>query len=181
MLKRQEARDFKKYFVMAFFALALASFTGGTYHGFVDTLPELVAQLLWKATLLAVGVTNFSLAMGYTNFSLKKLKLPHLVIITKLIVYSTISLLTDDFDIVLFDTGPVFIYIVLLQYRNYKSKRIASIKWELIALILGILTMIVYLTKFGLHEYFTSDDIGHIILIGMVYALYRSIIPIITD
>ncbi len=166
---------------MAFFALALASFVGGTYHGLVDSLPELVAQVLWKITLLVIGTTNFSLAMGYTGFSLTRIKIPHIVIITKLVIYSTICLFTDNFDIVLFDTGPVFFYIVFLQYRNYKNNRLRSLKWELTALILGIITMIVYLTKFGLHEYFTSDDIGHIILIGMVYALYKSIIQILAE
>ena len=74
--KRQEEREFKTYFVIAFFALALASFLGGTYHGLLNSLPDILVTILWKLTLLSVGITNFSLAMGYTGFSLDKSKIP---------------------------------------------------------------------------------------------------------
>ena len=49
---------FARFWALAFLALALAAFLGGTWHGFWQN------DLLWKATTLSVGVASFGMVVG---------------------------------------------------------------------------------------------------------------------
>ena len=45
----------QRFWAVAFAALAVGAFLGGTWHGFVRS------DVLWKATVLSVGVASFGM------------------------------------------------------------------------------------------------------------------------
>jgi hypothetical protein len=53
---RRRAPSLETRFAVFFGATALAALAGGTFHGFVADEPRLVGTVLWRVTLLAVGL-----------------------------------------------------------------------------------------------------------------------------
>ena len=60
LAKHRESQSSRTLWALAFAALALAAFLGGTWHGFVQ------GDLLWKATVLAAGTASFAMLAGST-------------------------------------------------------------------------------------------------------------------
>src|SRR5215210_2621742 len=78
---------------LAFVALAVAAFLGGTWHGLWQS------DLLWKATTLSVGVASFGMVAG-SAFLATKGALKHLLVafaVLKWLAYTVWMLGHDDF------------------------------------------------------------------------------------
>ena len=50
-----------QWWAFAWLAAAVASYAGGTYHGFQHALEPAVAAVLWKVTTISMGVASFFL------------------------------------------------------------------------------------------------------------------------
>ena len=59
----------RRLWAIALMALACAAALGGTYHGFAPLLGQGVLQLLWKATVLTIGLSAFCMFAGSTKAS----------------------------------------------------------------------------------------------------------------
>jgi hypothetical protein len=53
-------REIRQFFAVFFAFTALASLTGGTYHGFFSSFSSTAAGLLWSTTVVALGVVAFA-------------------------------------------------------------------------------------------------------------------------
>src|SRR5438445_647764 len=60
----REGQASRTFWAIAFAALALGAFAGGTYHGFRATLPAPVLLAVWKATVLAIGAGAAAMIVG---------------------------------------------------------------------------------------------------------------------
>ena len=64
LFRAREGQTSRKYWALAFATLALGSALGGTYHGFASRLDDSTHHLLWKATVLTIGVASFGMTVG---------------------------------------------------------------------------------------------------------------------
>ena len=100
----------------ALIGTALASYLGGTYHGFQHMLSVSVAAVLWTATTLAMGAASFFLlAAAFTAaFSGQDRRWLIGAAALKLAIYSAWMLGHDEFRFVIYDYGSTLAILLLL-------------------------------------------------------------------
>ena len=62
LLRRKTCRrpDMRSYMMLFFASVSAASFCGGTYHGFFLDEPSPGSKIIWRATLISMGLTALS-------------------------------------------------------------------------------------------------------------------------
>jgi hypothetical protein len=131
---------------LAFAALALGAFLGGTWHSFFNN------AFLWKSTALAVGVASFAMLAGsaFAVLSGKPRTLVLAFALAKLFVYS----------------GLAFAAVALL--RLWKLNR-----WILAGVAVSLAAALAQASGFAPHRRFNHNDLYHVIQIAAMALLYR--------
>lgn len=157
LLREKERSRF--FWGIAFAALAAGAFLGGTWHGFVRS------DLLWKATVLSVGVTSFGMVAGSAFATVKSSALPVLAGI-KLVAYIGWMLFHDEFVYVVLDTGSALLVVAALHLWKWNGRILAGVG-------LSVIAGMVQASGFVLHEHFNHNDLYHLIQIAGVVFLYQ--------
>lgn len=152
----------RRLWAVAFAALAAGAFFGGTWHGFVQS------HLLWKATVLSVGVASFGMVAGsaYAVFRARARTLVVTAALAKLLVYSGWMLLHDQFIYVVIDTAIAFIVVAALHLWKWNGPMLAGVA-------LSVVAGLVQASGFRLHEHFNHNDLYHAIQIVALVLLYQ--------
>ena len=158
----KEPQKARRWWALAFAALAAGAVLGGTWHGFLR------ADLLWKATTLSVGVASFGMVAGSAHavFSGTARTLILTAALAKLLVYSGWMLFHDRFLYVVIDTGIAFIVVAALHLWKRNGPILAGVAVSVVA---GL----VQASGFKLHEHFNHNDLYHVIQIAAMWLLYR--------
>lgn len=152
----------RRLWALAFAALAAGAFLGGTWHGLVQS------RLLWKATVLSVGVASFGMVAGsaYAVFSARRRTLVVTAALAKLLVYSGWMLFHDQFIYVVIDTAIAFIVVAALHLWKWNGPILAGVA-------LSVVAGLVQASGFTLHEHFNHNDLYHAIQIVAVVLLHH--------
>jgi hypothetical protein len=171
----REGRTARRMWAVAFGALALAALAGGTHHGFALLLPETVLFLLWKVTVLCVGIASFSMLYGSatatTAGSVRRLLL--VLASAKLALYSLWMLGHDDFIFVIADTGTAMAGIAALHLWRLLRSRDGASRWILGAVGISTLAAAVQASGYALHQHFNHNDLYHVIQIVAMILFYN--------
>ena len=143
----------------AFVALAVGAFLGGTWHGYLQS------DLLWKATVLCVGVASFCMVAGTARATLPGNVLQLLAAI-KLALYSGWMLLHDDFIYVVIDSGTAFAVVAALHLWRFNG-------WILAGVAVSVLAAAVQASGIALHRHFNHNDLYHVVQMAAMVLLYR--------
>lgn len=175
LLKVREAHTARLLWAVAFTALAAAAAVGGTYHGFAPLLPDGVVYLLWKVTVLAVGIASFSMfsgsVMATTADGVRKLLLA--IAVAKLTLYAVWMLGHDDFLFVIVDTGTAMAGVAALHGWSAAHDGDSASLWMLVAVGVSALAAAVQASGFALHQHFNHNDLYHVIQIVAMTLFYK--------
>lgn len=164
----------RSFWALAFAALALAAALGGTFHGFFGTLSEGARYLLWKTTVLAVGVASFGMLAGsafaVTAGGMRRV-LPVLAA-AKLVIYSVWMLSHDQFIYVVADTGLAMAGVAALHGWSAMRSRDRASPWMLGGVALSIVAAAVQASGYALHANFNHNDIYHVFQIAAMWLFY---------
>jgi hypothetical protein len=154
-----------KLWTLAFLALSIAAFLGGTWHGFWQS------DALWKATTLAVGVATFGMVAGSALATTSGTLLRFLVALAsvKLALYTVWMLRHDDFMWVVVDTGVALILVGALYVWRFNG-------WMLAGVGASVLAGVVQASGFSPHAHFNHNDLYHMIQIAAMVAFYKGLI-----
>jgi hypothetical protein len=160
--RNSQAQSSRFCWRMAFLALAFGAFLGGTWHGVVQN------DLLWKVTVLCVGLASFFMVAGSAAATLTGVTLKAVLglALAKLLAYSVWMLLRDDFIFVVIDTGIAFAVVAGLHLWRFNG-------WMLAGVALSVVAGLVQASGFALHRHFNHNDLYHVIQIGAMFLLYR--------
>jgi hypothetical protein len=163
LLFRDSGREkSRKCWAVAFAALALGAFLGGTWHGFLQN------PVLWKATVLAVGVASFGMLAGSACAVLSGT--PRTVVLAvaaaKLAVFCVWIAGRDDFIVVVIDTGIAFLALAALHLWRRNG-------WILAGVAVSVVAALVQASGLALHAHFNHNDLYHVIQVGAMLLLYR--------
>ena len=67
LLRRQDASAARRWFTVFFVFIGIAAALGGTVHGFVSDASTEAYAILWRATLISIGVVAVAAAMAAAN------------------------------------------------------------------------------------------------------------------
>ena len=162
LFKHAENQKSRTFWAIAFAALAVAAFLGGTWHGFVQN------HVLWKATLLTAGVASCAMVVG-AAFAALSGAVRHILIWVaggKLLAYADWMLRHDEFIYVVIDTGIAFAVVAALHLWRFNG-------WLLAGVAVSVAAALVQASGFALHPHFNHNDLYHVIQIAAMALFYR--------
>jgi hypothetical protein len=159
----------------AFAATALASFAGGTYHGFVQMLPPATARLLWKLTIFSTGVGSACLLAAAVSagtagwFQRVWLTLT----VAKLVAYVWWMSSHDDFIYVIYDYGSALVLTLAVVWLSQAAAAAAAAPWLTAGVAVSVVAGAIQAFKVAPHPHFNHNDLFHVVQMGALYLLYR--------
>jgi hypothetical protein len=156
-------------------ALAVASFAGGTVHGFSLVLGEIVLQGLWKGTAFAIGLASCCFLAGTMIASVAQPLRRWLVglPILQLAGYAVWMVTHDEFRYVIYNYGMTLAVVLLVQIYQGVVRNAPSASWIVAGILVSFLAALVQQSGLALHPSFNHNDLYHVVqMVGMVL-LYR--------
>ncbi|HEX7220587.1 MAG TPA: hypothetical protein VF280_15365 [Burkholderiales bacterium] len=162
LLYRRSFHRAVRWWAYAFMALAAGAFLGGTWHGFLQN------DLLWKATVLSVGVASFAMVAGSSFAALGGRARDAVLWLAglKLIAYWWWMLGRDDFIYVVIDTGIAFGAVAAMHLWRFNG-------WILAGVAVSVAAAAVQASGFAPHPSFNHNDLYHVIQLAAMLLLYR--------
>ena len=140
--------QYSGFWALAFIALGVAAFLGGTWHGFWQ------GDVLWKATTLSVGVASFSMVVGTARATTVGRSQRLLVgfATAKLVAYTAWVFFHDGFIWVVVDSGAAILAVGLLRLRVFNG-------WMLTGVAASVLAGLAQASGVALHAHFNHNDL----------------------
>lgn len=164
-----------RLWAFALMAAAMASYVGGTYHGFRHVLDPHVAVVLWKVTTISMGIASFFLLTAAIRaaFSGRDGRWFIAAASLKLAIYIVWMLGHDEFKYVIYDYGST-LAILLLLVASEKTHGIAGHRVYIASgILVSIAAAAFQQSGFRLHDHFNHNDLMHVIQMGGVWLLYK--------
>ena len=151
----------RSWWALAFFALALAAFLGGTWHGFLQS------DALWKATVIAAGVASFGMTVGAGNETAFG-KIFLFAALLKLLAYSFWMLTHDEFIWVVADSGSALAIVAAVYLWRFNG-------WVLAGVAVAVAGGLVQASGFALHAHFNHNDLYHVLQTAAIVLFYKGL------
>ncbi len=144
----------QRMWALAFLFTGFAAIVGGIFHGYGDRTP-----MLWKATVMSVGVASFFLLAGTS----RRLAI---VATVKLVVYLSWMITHDAFIYVIADYGLTLLLVAIV----HPAKR-----WVLASIATSIAGALVQQFEISIDaRWFDFNDLYHVIQMVALWMLYRA-------
>lgn len=164
----------------AFVFLALASFLGGTYHGFQAVLPPPFSDFLWRAVLATAALTSlFLLLAGAGQFCTAGGTGWHRFAWLKALVVLVASQVWPVFLVVLADTAVSLLAVTIVMARGWDQGGRARTRF-LAGVGLFVAGGVVQAAGLAPHPAFNHNDLFHVMQIlgnWMFYLCAREALP----
>lgn len=170
----REAEMARKLWGAFFLATAVAAITGGTYHGFRESFSTIQLAILWKTTVMAIGVASFLvlIAIARARFSGVLRVVLILVASGKLAFYLVWMSAHDDFLYVILDYAPAMLFVLVVEgWLAVNGER--SSRWITAGIAVSFIAAGIQASGFSLHRSFNHNDLYHVVQIAGLYLLYR--------
>jgi hypothetical protein len=157
------------------FATALAAITGGTYHGFSAHLSPLLLAILWKITVMAIGVASFLvlIAIAQARFLGTVRNVVIAAGVVKLLLYLLWMSVHDDFIWVILDYAPTMLVVLVVEAWFAAARGYRSSRWIVAGIVVSFIAAAIQASGFSLHIHFNHNDLYHVVQIVALYLLYR--------
>lgn len=153
----------------AFFAIATAALTGGTFHGF-HGMPSLIRSALWKITVFSIGLSCLLMLSG-TVFasSLSSQKWIYALILLNFLGFAGWMIFRSEYKYVVFNSLiAMFGVLALLIYYQPPGT-----KWILLGVLVSFGAAGIQRSGLSLHKHFNHNDLYHMIQMSAMYLFYR--------
>ena len=167
VLRTAGGQDARRWWGVAFIALALGAALGGTHHGFR-------LEVLWKPTVLVLGVASAAMVAGSalaTAPGMWRLALIALAA-AKLALYWAWVWRDDRFIWVLADTGSGFALVALLHLAAWRRP---GSRWIVAGVAVSIAAAAVQASGLDLHRHFNHNDLYHLVQLVALLLYYRGV------
>jgi hypothetical protein len=167
IFRRSEGQNARRWWGIAFVALALGAALGGTYHGFD-------IEALWKPTVWLVGLASAAMLAGSAFATTAGAARRGLVALAaaKLVAFWFWTWRDDRFVWVVADTAGAFALVAALHIWRWREP---GSRWILAGVGVSIAAAAVQASGLDLHRHFNHNDLYHLIQIAAMAAYYRGV------
>jgi hypothetical protein len=156
-------------------AVAVASFAGGTYHGFGRVMAAPATSIVWKLTTMSMGVASFLLLAAAIQASFYGRLRGWLLAVAaaKLLIYLLWMMSHDGFVWVILDYGSTLLIVLALAVSGRTHGAGAHRTYVAAGILVSIAAAAVQQSGFRLHQHFNHNDLMHVIQMGGVWLLFE--------
>src|SRR5688572_22477012 len=156
-------------------AVALASYAGGTFHGFQHALSLRAAAILWRATTINMGMASFLLlaAAFSAAFSGQDRRWLIAAAFLKLAIYVAWMLGHDEFRFVIYDYGSTLAILLLLIAAERTHGVHGHRAYIASGILVSIAAAVVQQSGIRLHQHFNHNDLMHVVQMGGMWLFYK--------
>lgn len=173
-LRRRSGRadHSKRWWAAALGFTAGSALAGGTYHGFGPELPTLLADLLWRATLLLISLAGAAMlfAFAWERAQAGRRRLWTGVAVAKLGLFASLILIKGEFVVAIVDYGLAMLVLAiaaLIQRPSWRAPLLTGIA-------LSILAAAIQQAGWGISERFNHNDLYHLVQGFALVFFYRA-------
>jgi hypothetical protein len=167
----------RSWFAVYFLAASVASACGGTVHGFLNEEQTGVYAILWRATLLAVGVA----ALANWAIGAKLLCSHHaaqwiiLAAGVQLAAYVvTIVFVSQDFSVAIADNLPAVVFLIVALLLTYRRQPRAGLLVAAGGMSLTLVASALQQLEIGIHrQHFNHNAVFHVVQAVALFMLFR--------
>lgn len=167
--------DLATYLIITFAGFALASFLGGTTHGFFNTLDSVLHTPLWWATLVFIGITATGFALsGLVLIGARAFQYGRKAVLTALVVYFVVTVFHQAFLVaIIFYVPATLLCLVGLITANRRCPG-RGISPGIAGLLISLIAPIIQQLQLSVHpEYFTYNAVYHVVLMLALFLFYK--------
>lgn len=184
LLARRASGGFlRAAFVVLFASVALASFTGGTVHGFFPEVSSAGNRLLWPLTLLAIGVTAAAMLAIAAHLGLGRARGPMAAWLAGAlwVAYALVVVRGNrEFYVAIAAYLPAMLLFMAVLARRWLQRRTPGVSAGLAGMLLALFGAVGQQAGIGLHPvYFDHNTVYHLVQAVALYLLYRCGIELI--
>jgi hypothetical protein len=169
-LHKQTTRwhKFRTLWTIFFASIAIASLAGGTVHGFFLDESTLGYQILWPATLLAIGVTA---ASAWILTGLLLAKSPSIVqkwgIFASIVffIYAAVVIFySHHFVVVIINYIPAMLALLAASVHRFMKTRASSFLFVIGGLLVSFVAAYIQQARIAFHpEFFNHNSTYHLV------------------
>ncbi len=137
-------------------------------------LGETTRFLLWKATVLAIGIAAAEMIIGAAAAMagpVPRLWLTRFAILA-FALYAAWMLWHNAYVFVVIDTSVAMLIVAVLHGRNAQARQAPGSRWMLGAVAMSAVAAGVQAGHLALHEHFNHNDLYHVLQMGAMAMFY---------
>jgi Family of unknown function (DUF6962) len=161
------ATPLRPRFALLFAAISIATFTGGTVHGFFPDPETLGYRILWTATLIAAGLAAFATwAIGARLWLSEKAERRLFTLaLTEFLAYAaTVLFVSQEFWIAIVNYLPPTLFLLIVFYELHRHMKIRELQVGTIGWVLTFVAAAVQQGRIALDPvYFNHNSLYHVI------------------
>lgn len=170
--------DLQRWFVVFFMATGMASVLGGTVHGFFVAQPSRAGRVLWRATLISIGIAAASGWMIGTALLWRDahLNLIFWIVAAQLIGYAMVVVaINDAFWVAMVNYLPSTTFLIVAYSTTYRASPNGALTVGLAGLALTLVAGLVQRMRIALHPiYFNHNAVFHVLHGVSLFLIFSS-------
>lgn len=165
----------RRLWAAALVAVAVSAFAGGTFHGFAPLLGGPAAGLLWKFTVITIGVFCFGMMAGSACATTKGPLLTMLIAAASVQLAGYCAWMTahDDYRYVILDSAVAMGMLVVLHGWSAVGRRDTASRWILAGVAVSVIAAVLQYFRIAPHEHFNHNGLYHVVQIAAMALFYR--------
>lgn len=168
--------DPRRTWAAAFWAVAAAAALGGSAHGFAPYLSASAASLLWRATMLAIGLTSglllWAAARAVAPRGRRALALLGWAIVAEVAAYGVwVCAVDDDFSAAVLQYGGAMA-IVLAIHLVLAARGRRGARWIAGGIVVSFAAAAIQQAGIAPHPRFNHNDLYHVVQMVGLWLLY---------
>jgi hypothetical protein len=171
----QSAR-LQKLWVIFFASIAVASFIGGTVHGFYPDESAWDYYLLWRSTLLAVGITAATawVLAGLLICGPHKFKAWGLFVLISFVLYAIIVIFySQSFTVVILNYLPAMIALLVAAIIGYRKNHSKYFVFIAAGVLISFVAAFIQQQGIAIHpDYFNHNSTYHLLQAFGLWTLF---------
>jgi hypothetical protein len=155
----------------AFAATAAGALAGAAWHGLRPLLGVTAALIVWKATLLSIGLASFALGSAVAfDWLPRAARIATIALLgAQFCWYAAVIAKSDDFSAVVADYSIVMIGVLIAALVRVRER---AARWIIGGILVSFAAAAVEMSSLRIGS-LTHDDVYHLIEIGGLFMLYR--------
>jgi len=176
LLLRGNLNGFAVSFVLMFAGIGTAALCGGTVHGWFPDSESVPYKVLWRVTLLGIGV--MALAGWRIGASLlfpeRGARLVHKIALLEFGLYALfVIFVSQDFMVTIVNYLPAALFLLVALALHYRKRPLRPVMLGIVALIMTFASSGVQQAKISLHPvYLDHNVLYHLIQFAAIILLY---------